>query len=83
MHTNNPARFIRLHVFGFATQAEFAQALGYEQATISRFERGMPFSSEAQKRIRELAQRRGIKWDNNWFFEAPATAATPEPQVAA
>lgn len=71
-----PARYIREHVFGIRTQREFAEALGYEQATISRFEGGHPFSAEAQKRIRELAARCGVDWDNNWFFEVPPSRAT-------
>lgn len=66
-----PARYIREHVFGIRTQREFAEALGYEQATISRFESGLQFSSEAQKRIRDLAAARCVSWDNNWFFAVP------------
>jgi transcriptional regulator with XRE-family HTH domain len=68
-----PARFIRKSVFGIQTQEEFASLLDYEQATISRFENGVPFSSEAQRRIRMLAEMRKIDWDNNWFFEVPCS----------
>lgn len=67
-----PARFIREKIFRFGTQREFAEALGYEQATISRFESGLAFSSVAQLRIRKLAAERGIRWNNNWFFEVPS-----------
>ena len=74
-----PALHIRLHVFSVATQREFAEALGYEQPTVSRWESGEAFSSEAQRRIRELAQCRSIKWDNNWFFEVPSKT---EPRAA-
>ncbi|MFZ4807511.1 MAG: hypothetical protein ACOYLQ_09660 [Hyphomicrobiaceae bacterium] len=73
-----PASFIRKHVFGFRTQQEFADALGYEQATVSRFENGHPFSAEAQRRIRCFAQSRGVNWDNNWFFEVPTRTAAAE-----
>lgn len=66
-----PAMFIRTEVFGFHSQEEFAEALGYTQASISRFESGEAFSSAAQKKIRDLAAARGVAWDNNWFFEAP------------
>lgn len=67
-----PARYIREHIFEVATQWEFAAMLGYEQATISRFETGTcPFSSGAQRKIRDLAAKRGIDWDNNWFFDVP------------
>lgn len=45
--------------------------IDYEQATISRFESGMPFSASAQRRIRDLAAKKGIDWDNNWFFDVP------------
>lgn len=69
-----PARYIREHVFGCLTQIEFAEALGYEQATISRFENGQRLSAEAQERIRVLAATRGVAWDNNWFFDLPADA---------
>lgn len=72
-----PARFIREAVFGIQTQREFASLLQYEQATISRFENGVPFSSEAQRRIRTLAQLRKIDWDNNWFFEVPPVGRPP------
>jgi transcriptional regulator with XRE-family HTH domain len=72
MKALTPALFIRSTVFGFGTQREFADALGYEQPTVSRWERGEGFSSEAQKRIRVLAKERGVKWDNNWFFEVPS-----------
>jgi transcriptional regulator with XRE-family HTH domain len=65
-------RFIRESVFGISTQHEFAKLLRYEQATVSRFESGARrMSLDAQERIRALARRRGIRWDNNWFFEIP------------
>lgn len=76
MTTPAPALYIRTRVFGFQTQREFADALGYEQATVSRWENGLGFSSESMRRIRELARSRGVAWDNNWFFEAP-TAPQP------
>lgn len=69
---HTPFRFIREHVFGIASQHEFAAALGYEQATVSRFENGVRrISVECQERIRALARARGIEWDNNWFFDVP------------
>lgn len=78
MSTITPARFIREHVFAVRTQHEFADLLGYEQPTISRFENGLPFSAEAQKRIRDLASKRKVRWDNNWFFDVPLTVTQPE-----
>ena len=68
----NPAQFIREDVFGIKTQKAFADVLGYEQATISRFENGTRrLTVEAQSRIRAAAKKRRIKWDNNWFFDVP------------
>jgi transcriptional regulator with XRE-family HTH domain len=67
----NPARYIRERIFGVDTQTEFADLLGYEQATISRFESGRRYSAEAQERIRALARERKIKFDNNLFWEVP------------
>lgn len=77
MTTPGPAIHIRTRVFGFQTQREFADALGYEQATVSRWENGLGFSSEAMRRIRDLARNRGVTWDNNWFFDAPMAAPPP------
>lgn len=71
----SPAVFIRTHVFGVKTQEEFGYELGYTQAQISRFENGLPFSRNAQERIRDLARKRKIAWDNNWFFEVPKSVA--------
>lgn len=69
---STPFRFIRETVFGISSQQEFASLLGYEQATVSRFESGARrLSIDCQERIRTLARSRGIKWDNNWFFEVP------------
>ncbi|MCF6200148.1 MAG: helix-turn-helix domain-containing protein [Hyphomicrobiaceae bacterium] len=70
-----PMKFIREHIFKISTQSEFADLLGYRQATISRFENGMAISSGAQGRIREKAKEMNIPWDNNWFFVIPDMAA--------
>src|SRR5262245_34764369 len=69
-----PARYIRERIFGVTSQTEFARLLGYEQPSISRFESGLPLSRSAQERIRRLAAKRRITWDNNWFFEVPRDA---------
>lgn len=67
-----PAAWIRTAVFGVATQKEFADLLGFRQATISRAETGAQrISTEMQQRIRDLAEGMGIPWDNNWFFSIP------------
>jgi len=83
MKAVTPARYIRLHVFGYPTQEAFAAALGFTQAHISRFEKGQQFSSEAQSRIRELAAKKNIHWDNNLFFEVPVMASADNVSNAA
>lgn len=75
-HMLTPARFIRERVFNVETQEEFARLLGYRQATISRFETGeQKLSTKAQERIRKLALKKRLPWDNNWFFEVPKSVA--------
>lgn len=70
--TKTPARYIREDVFKCATQQEFADLLGFEQATISRWESGeRRMNRTAQEKIRAAAKARGLRWDNNWFFEVP------------
>ena len=66
-----PALFIRTHVFKVETQEEFARLIGYNQSQISRFERFGFRSIRAQQRIREVAKKKKIRWDDNWFFEVP------------
>lgn len=73
--TMTPARFIRECIFKVPTQEEFAEMLGYKPPNISRFEGGRQISTKAQRRIRELARRKRIEWDNNWFFEVPKRVA--------
>ena len=79
--TITPARFIRETIFGIKRQAEFAELLGYEQPTISRFETGMRLSAEAQERILHLARARNIPFDSNWFWNVPDGAPRPRPRV--
>lgn len=68
----SPARYIREHIFGVQTQAEFAELLDYSQANISRIETGAQRpGAEYQERVRSAARRKGLRWDNNWFFEVP------------
>jgi transcriptional regulator with XRE-family HTH domain len=67
-----PAQYIRETVFGLKSQREFAQLLGYEQATISRFENGSRrLNVEAQLRIRAAAKKQRLQWDDSWFFDVP------------
>ena len=66
---------IRRDVFK-VTQRAFAQIVGATQGTVSRWEAGeFEPSREQLSRIRDEARRRGLKWDDAWFFEQPPQAA--------
>ncbi len=71
----NPMLHIRKRVLA-VTQAEMAQIAAVGQATVSRWENrsGAPSRIELE-RIRSEALRRGVAWDDSWFFEAPVEAA--------
>jgi transcriptional regulator with XRE-family HTH domain len=72
MRDLSTARYIREHVFGIPTQAEFARLLNYTQATISRIETGeIRAGPDFQERVRDAARKRKIKWNDSWFFEVP------------
>lgn len=65
---------IRKNVFGM-TQAEFADRVGVHQSTVCRWEKGALKPSQAEmEKVRALARERGIRWKNDWFFEAPEAA---------
>lgn len=51
-------------------QGDMARIAGVSQATACKWERGTlePRLSE-MARIRDEAARRGIAWDDNWFFD--------------
>jgi hypothetical protein len=67
-----PARYIRECVFCVPTQWQFAEMLGYAQTTVSRMETGeMLLGPKAQLRIRELAKKKKLAWNDSWFFEVP------------
>jgi len=73
----NPLLHIRKNVFGL-TQAEMAIIAVVSQGTVSKWEAGSlaPDAGEL-KRIRAEAAKRGLLWDDRWFFEAPAPSALP------
>lgn len=55
------------------TQSEMAALTGARQATVSRWERGELEPDRRQlTAIRDEAKRRGLKWDDRWFFESAA-----------
>lgn len=71
----NPLLQIRKNVFG-VTQSEMAAIAKVAQGTVSRWETGelVPDRRELS-RIRLEALKRGLAWDDSWFFEAPSEAA--------
>lgn len=61
-------RFIRCQVFK-VTQADMAMIAGTRQATVSRWEHNkLRPSLEHLLRIRAEANRRGLNWNDSWFF---------------
>ena len=71
----NPMFHIRKNVFA-VTQAEMARIAAAGQAAVSRWENGVTFPTAVQlERIRVEARRRGLDWDDSWFFETPAAEA--------
>ena len=79
MFPMNTMIHIRKSIFDL-TQAEFAKALSVNQSTVSRWERGeLAPSLDELATIRALADARGIKWSDTWFFDSPTE---PEEAVA-
>lgn len=64
----NNLRLIRTNVFGI-TQADMARIAGTQQATVSRWEHNkLKPSLEHLLRIRQEATKRGLAWNDSWFF---------------
>jgi transcriptional regulator with XRE-family HTH domain len=58
------------------SQRELAAISGVTQTTVSRWEAGsLEPSRDEMLRIRDEARRRRVKWNDRWFFEAPAVEA--------
>lgn len=58
------------------SQAELAEVAKTTQATVSRWENGeLSPDLDQLTRIREEVRKRGLAWDDAWFFEAPARGA--------
>jgi DNA-binding transcriptional regulator YiaG len=72
MRIMNAIRYIRTKVFD-VKQAPFAEIAGVSQPTISRWEEesqpGSQPSREEMARIREEAIKRGLNWNDGWFFQ--------------
>lgn len=75
MNDAKPITHIRTKVFGCPTQQPFAEIIGVAQPTVSRWENGVAMDLASMEKIREAAQRRGIAWDDRWFFEVPQESA--------
>jgi len=62
---------IRKQIFRMS-QTAFALAVGVNQSTVSRWERGdLEPSRNEMAAIRKLAFDQGLEWDDRWFFEIP------------
>jgi transcriptional regulator with XRE-family HTH domain len=70
-----PIKFIRTEIFQ-CSQTVMAEMAGVSQGTVSHWENGKLSPSQLEmSRIRNEAQRKGIPWNDNWFFEVPQSAA--------
>lgn len=80
----NPLQHIRKSILDL-TQAEMAEIAGVRQATVSRWEHGeLEPSRDELDRIRTEALKRGVEWDDKWFFEAsPSSPKSPTEGAAA
>jgi len=67
----NVIRNLRTNLLG-VSQSELGEIAGVPQSVISRWETGQlePRLSHIT-RIRAEALRRGLSWDDRWFFEPP------------
>jgi DNA-binding transcriptional regulator YiaG len=68
----NTIEYIRHEVLGGISQAELAAIADTSQPTVSRWEAG---DLEPDRRqlglIRRAVLKRGLQWDDSWFFEIP------------
>lgn len=68
----SPIKHIRKNLFD-VSQAVFGEIAGTTQASVSRWETGELHPSHVEmSRIRDEAARRGLAWDDRWFFESPS-----------
>lgn len=68
----NTVKYIRKNIFK-VTQSDFADLVGVTQATVSRWEKDNETASPSlidMRAIREAAQKRGIRWNDTYFFTA-------------
>ena len=78
----HPIQRIRKAVF-LMSQAQFAEAIGSRQSTVSRWETGKHQPSlDDLARIRRAAIERGMDWSDSWFFESPVADQQGPREVA-
>lgn len=66
-----PIEHIRRAVFD-VSQTAFAEIAGTTQPSVSRWEQGLQEPDRIEMdRIRQAAHKRGLNWDDRWFFEVP------------
>ena len=68
---SNPVRYVRLAVFRCSTISDFAREIGANRVNASRWESWGHFPYSAMLKIRKLAKKRGLNWDDSYFFEVP------------
>lgn len=67
----NALRHIRKSVFGLS-QADLATIASVSQGTVSKWENGnLSPTQDEMARIRDEAAKRGLDWNDSWFFENP------------
>lgn len=66
-----PIEFIRIKVFQMK-QSDFGRIAGVSQGTVSRWEKGeLHPSQDEMARIRAVAIRLALEWNDEWFFVVP------------
>lgn len=67
-----PLEHIRRNIFK-ENQTTFGEIAGTTQPSVCRWEKGEQKPDLAEmERIRTAARKRGLAWDDRWFFELPA-----------
>lgn len=76
MRVMNTLKHIRTKIFNVSSQADFAAEIEVAQSTVSRWENGAAPSLDEMQKVRAAAARRGLPWNDSWFFElVPSEAA--------
>lgn len=72
----NPMQFIIERVFEMSQRA-FSREIGVAQPTVHGWVDKGYCHYEHQVKIRGLAKKRGLPWDDKWFFTVPANWEKP------